>query len=237
LNRSSRPACRCRVLAEVRQRHRPDTGVGRSCWLRRRAERTAQYDRRDQRRAVAPSKPVGGEKRRAYYAAVVRLAVGDMVVYGSHGAGHVAARERRVVLGKRQEVIVLALAGGLSVELPMERAHRLLRPLASEADMSRVQKTLGADHAVSGDPWLKRRRDSQAKLTGGDAIELAEVIRDSARREWTLPAKGTKSQLSPGERALFVKARELLSNEIALVRGVEPAEANAWIDEQLTRTG
>jgi RNA polymerase-interacting CarD/CdnL/TRCF family regulator len=180
---------------------------------------------------------LGGEKRRAYYAAVVRLAVGDMVVYGSHGAGHVAARERRVVLGKRQEVIVLALAGGLSVELPMERAHQLLRPLASEADMSRVQKTLGADHAISGDPWLKRRRDSQAKLTGGDAIELAEVIRDSARREWTLPAKGTKSQLSPGERALFVKARELLSNEIALVRGVEPAEANAWIDEQLTRTG
>jgi RNA polymerase-interacting CarD/CdnL/TRCF family regulator len=88
----------------------------------------------------------------------VRLAVGDMVVYGSHGAGHVAARERRVVLGKRQEVIVLALAGGLSVELPMERARELLRPLASEADMSRVQKTLGADHAVSGDSWIKRRR-------------------------------------------------------------------------------
>ena len=148
-----------------------------------------------------------------------------------------AVRERRVVLGERQEVIVLALAGGLSVELPMERAHALLRPLASEADMSRVQKALGADHAVSGDSWLKRRRDSQAKLTGGDPIELAEIIRDSVHREWRLPAKGTKSQLSPGERDLFVKARQLLSNEIALARGLEPAEANAWIDEQLTRTG
>jgi CarD family transcriptional regulator len=165
---------------------------------------------------------------------VVRLAVGDMVVYASHGAGHVSARERRVILGKRQEVIVLALAGGLSVELPMERAHELLRPLASEADMSRVQTTLGADHAANSDPWLKRRRDSQAKLTGGDPIELAEIIRDSAHRESTLPAK---SQLSPGERDLFVKARQLLSTEIALARGVEPAEANAWIDEQLTRTG
>ena len=160
-----------------------------------------------------------------------------MVVYAAHGAGHVVARERRVVLGKRQEIIVLALAGGLSVELPMERAHQLLRPLASEADMSRVRKTLGADHAVSRDPWPKRRRDSQAKLTGGDAVALAEIIRDSARREWRLPAKGTKSQLSPGERAFFVKARELLSNEIALARGVDPAEANAWIDEQLRRTG
>ena len=127
--------------------------------------------------------------RSGRYPAVVQLAVGDMVVYASHGAGHVAARERRVVLGKRQEVIVLALAGGLSVELPMERAHELLRPLASEADMSRVQKTLGADHAANRDPWLKRRRDSQAKLTGGDPIELAEIIRDSAHREWTLRAQ------------------------------------------------
>ena len=160
-----------------------------------------------------------------------------MVVYASHGAGRVVAREKRVVLGKRQEVIVLALAGGLSVELSMDRAHELLRPLASEADMSRVQKTLGADNAANRDPWLKRRRDSQAKLTGGDPIELAEIIRDSARREWTLPATGTKSRLSLGEKELFVKARQLLSNEIALARGVEPAEANAWIDEQLTRTG
>ena len=168
------------------------------------------------------------------YPALVRLALGDMVVYASHGAGQVAARERRVVLGRRQEVVVLALAGGLSVELPIERAHELLRPLASEADMSRVQKTLGAGHAASGDPWLKRRRESQAKLTGGDPVELAEIIRDSACRERTLPAK---TQLSPGEKELFAKARQLLSSEIALVRGVEPAEANAWIDEQLTRTG
>jgi CarD family transcriptional regulator len=156
-----------------------------------------------------------------------------MVVYAPHGAGSVAARERRVVLGKRQEVVVLALSGGLSVELPMERARELLRPLASESDISRVQTTLGADPADNRDPWLKRRRDSQAKLTGGDPIELAELIRDSAHREWTLPAQ---SQLSLGERDLFVKARQLLSDEIALARGVEPAEANAWIDEQLTRT-
>lgn len=168
------------------------------------------------------------------YPDVMRLAVGDLVVYASHGAGRVAAREKRIVLGKRQEVVVLALAGGLSVELPMERAHELLRPLVTEADMSRVQTALSADHAANSDPWLKRRRESQAKLTSGDPIELAEIIRDSAHREWTLRAK---SQLSPAERDLFVKARQLLSNEIALARGVGPAEANAWIDEQLTRTG
>jgi len=158
-----------------------------------------------------------------------------MVVYGSHGAGSVAARETRVVLGKRQEVIVLALAGGLSVELPLKRARELLRPLADQADISRVQETLGADHAVSTDPWLKRRRDSQTKLSSGDPIGLAEIIRDGAHREGALSAKGAKLQLSPGERELFAKARQLLAAEIALVRGVEPAEADTWIDDQLTR--
>ena len=98
-----------------------------------------------------------------------------------------------------------------------------------------MQEALGADHALSSDPWLKRRRDSQAKLNSGDPVELAEIVRDGASREGAVSAKGTKSQLSPGERELFAKARQLLSAEIALVRGVEPAEADTWIDEQLTR--
>lgn len=72
----------------------------------------------------------------------MRLAVGDIVVYGAHGAGPVAAREQRVILGTQQEVIVLALAGGLRVELPLDRARERLRPLATELDMTRVKETL-----------------------------------------------------------------------------------------------
>ena len=81
-----------------------------------------------------------------------------MVVYASHGAGHAAARERRVVLGKRQEVIVLALAGGLSVELPMERAHELLRPLASGGAV------LDADSYAAGRASDSKRRPSTLSM-------------------------------------------------------------------------
>jgi RNA polymerase-interacting CarD/CdnL/TRCF family regulator len=83
----------------------------------------------------------------------------------------------------------------------------------------------------------KGGRSSEQLRSRGVVSRGNKIIRDSMHREWRLPARGTKSQLSPGERELFVKARELLLNEIALARGVEPAEANAWIDEQLTRTG
>jgi CarD family transcriptional regulator len=167
----------------------------------------------------------------------VKLAVGDAVVYPAYGAGRVAARERRVVLGAEQEVVVLELADGLSVTLPMQLARELLRPLVSEAGLSRVQQTLREDGAPSGDGWLKRMKQVQAKLRGGDPLELAEIVRDGARRERRLTANGTNSKLSISEKGLCVKARKRLSGEIGLARGLDRAEVDAWIDEQLAPVG
>ena len=104
----------------------------------------------------------------------------------------------------------------------MQRAREQLRPLVSEADVRRVQETLREDGALSADVWVKRLKQVQAKLRGGDPLELAEVVRDGARRERMLSGKGSKSQLSRGERELYLKSRQLLSREIGLARGLEP---------------
>jgi CarD family transcriptional regulator len=175
--------------------------------------------------------------RAARYPVLVRLDVGDVVVYASHGIGRVRARQKRVVLGAEVEMVVLELADGLTVTLPIERAQEQLRPLASKSDMRRVQETLREAHVLSADPWLKRRNGALSKLTDGDPVGLAELVRDSACRVRALSAKGTTSQLSPGEHELSEKARQLLSAEIARARGLGPAEADAWIDEQLTQAG
>jgi CarD family transcriptional regulator len=166
----------------------------------------------------------------------LRLAVGDVVVYPAHGVGHVVARERRMVQGAVQEVVVFELADGLSVTLPVDRARELLRPLLSKADLRRVQEALREDHTLSDDVWLKRRKDTQLKLAGGDPLGLAEVVRDGALRERRLIAKRNGSQLSPSERDLYMKARRLLSGEIGLAHNLEPVEADAWIEEQLSAT-
>ena len=156
-----------------------------------------------------------------------------MVVYSSYGVGRVAAREKRLVLGVEQEIVVLELADGLTVSLPIERSRDQLRPLASEAGIRQVRETLREQAATSDRPWLSRQRDARAKLTDGDPLGLAELVRDGAARERSLIAKGTKTQLSAGERDVFVKARQLLSTEIAHARGVGAAEADEWIDQQL----
>jgi CarD family transcriptional regulator len=161
---------------------------------------------------------------------MLRLAVGDTVVYGAHGAGTVVARETRSVDGDQQTVVVIALAGGLSVQLPLALAEEQLRPIVDEAEIATIQDVLRGSGALSADSWLKRRRDAEAKLR--DAIGLAELIRDGNARE-TAPARGPGTQLSAGERELVHRARELLTNEIALARHVAVGEAGVWIDAQL----
>jgi CarD family transcriptional regulator len=140
------------------------------------------------------------------------------------------------VLGTPQDVIVLELAGGLRVELPLERARERLRPLATDLDITRVKETLSAGRPGSDDTWLKRHRVALAKLTAGEPIGLAEIIRDSTGRERRKQStRSAKPMLSPRERQLLTQARRLLSTEIALLRGIEPEQAEAWIDRQLER--
>jgi CarD family transcriptional regulator len=151
----------------------------------------------------------------------LRVSVGDDVVYGTHGVGVVASRGTRVVGNEDRAVVVIALADGLSVELPVALAEELLRPVAGEPEIARVGIALRGAADSHEDSWLKRRREAQAKLR--DPVWLAEVIRDAARRR----------QVSPGERELVRTARKLLAAEIAVSRGITSEEAEAWIDEQL----
>jgi CarD family transcriptional regulator len=163
----------------------------------------------------------------------MELKVGTIVAYPPHGIGKIASREKKVVLGVEEEVVVIELGNDLSVTLPVSRATELLRPPATEADLKKVQKTLREQGVVSDEIWSKRLAQAQEKLRSGDPLDLAEIVRDGVKREQGRTANGTPIKLSTSERALHLKARDLLSGEIGIARGVDKAEAEAWIDAQL----
>jgi RNA polymerase-interacting CarD/CdnL/TRCF family regulator len=167
----------------------------------------------------------------------VRLAVGTVVAYPPHGVGRVAGREKKVVLGVEQEVVALELGDGLSVTLPLERARELVRPLIDEAGLRRVRDTLREEGALTDEIWSKRVKEAQDKLRTGDPEALAAIVRDGVRRDRALTANGGRSKLSVSERALCVRARELLTGEICAVRRVDQEAAEAWIDAQIAPSG
>jgi CarD family transcriptional regulator len=163
----------------------------------------------------------------------VKLAVGDAVVYAAHGVGRVAALEQKTILGVEQDVVVLELGHGLWVTLPIEQARERLRPVASEADVQRVQQTLHEDGETSENSWRKRLKQGQAKLASGDPLELAELVRDGMRRHGSQARESAAPKLSESERKLYVQARQLLAREIGSARGLEQVEADAWIEDQV----
>ena len=154
------------------------------------------------------------------------------MVYSAYGVGRVAAREQRTLSGVELEVVIIELGHGLVVTLSMAEALVRLRPIASEADLRRVQHTLHEHSQASQKSWAKRVKDGQAKLVGGDLLELAEIVRDGMRRE--THAREGAPKVSDSERRLYLQARELLAGEISSARGLEHVEADAWIEEQLT---
>lgn len=155
----------------------------------------------------------------------LRLAVGDSVAYPPHGVAR--------VVRSGQEVVALELADGLSVLLPLELARQLLRPLASEADLRAVERTLRRPGPPGEEDRAVRMRQAREKLKRGQPLELAEIVRDGARLE-ELAANHTGPKLSVGEVTLCKDARKLLADEIGFVRDLECAQADAWIEEQLS---
>ncbi|HEY4346398.1 MAG TPA: CarD family transcriptional regulator [Gaiellaceae bacterium] len=161
---------------------------------------------------------------------------GDMVVYGSYGIGKVEIRPSTNPKDEGRDVVVLELAAGLSVTLPLERASECLRPVCNEREMKTVQSTLRQAWSPAEEPWQRRIKTARAKLVDGEAIGLADVIRDGAHRQGRPTARGEVVKLSAHERELYLKARRLLAAEIGASRGIDEEAADAWIGEQLAHT-
>ena len=164
----------------------------------------------------------------------MKLGVGDEIVYRAYGIGRVVERKPvSASSASTHETVVLAMVDGLTVTLPLDRALSELRPLATKADLDRLREALRADPVVSEGQWLSRRRDTMAKLVGGDAVGLAEIVCEAAERQRRLQEAGKGTQISAGEREVVVKARQLLADEIAQARGSSREDADSWIEDQL----
>jgi CarD family transcriptional regulator len=150
-------------------------------------------------------------------------------VYAAHGIGRVVALEQKRVAGTERECIVVDLADGLRVTLPLEEAAERLRGVADESELESVRRTLASDSGGRDRAPLTRIRENKAKLASGRPIELAELVRDGGRLEQTKEG----FRLSQTERRVYLQARELLVRELCSARGLEPDQAEAWIEAQI----
>ena len=117
--------------------------------------------------------------------------IGDKIVYPMYGAGVIQAIEEREVFGEK---------ANLRDVISAEEADRVLEAF----------KEIGRDE---NDNWNRRCRDNMTRIRGGDAFEVAFVVKSLMLRE-------RERMLSTGERKMLTNARKILLSELSLAKNV-----------------
>lgn len=150
--------------------------------------------------------------------------VGDHVVYPSQGAGVVAERTSRVVLGVSHEYLkVVFVRGDMEVLVPIKKGQEVgLRHTVGAEEVPRLLESIKQADLTLPAQWPPRFRAEQDILSGGSAYDLARLMGVLAKRD-------AEKGLAATEREVLDTARTMLSSELAVVLDVSLDEA----EEQL----
>ena len=117
------------------------------------------------------------------------------------------------------------------VTVPVESAERAgVRGVIGGERMEQVLAALGAEASWMPASWTRRLRHNNAKIATGDAVELAEVVRNLAIRS-------VGRQLSLKDQQMLVRAKRILVSELTYARGLGGDEAGAFLEALLERHG
>lgn len=154
--------------------------------------------------------------------------VGETVVYPHHGAADIISKEKRTIKGEEREYLVLKVhQSDLTVRVPSDNLDLVgVRDVTSQAGLEKVFGVLRMPYVEDPANWSRRFKANTEKLSSGDVIKVAEVVRDLWRR-------AQKKPLSTGEKSMLARARTQLISEIALAEKTNEVRAEEILDEVL----
>jgi CarD family transcriptional regulator len=154
--------------------------------------------------------------------------IGDKVVHPTHGAGLVKGIKEQDLLEQFHRYYIIDLAvDDRTLMIPVSNAEEIgLRSISQKPVLSQVWHTLDATAETLSDDYKQRQKRIQEKLKTGNAIKVAEVIRD-------LSALKREDHLTSFDTKLLERAQQFLASEVALVEGVQVGKAEQMISETL----
>lgn len=151
--------------------------------------------------------------------------VGDKVVYPQHGAAVIKGLEEKELYGEKRKYFVLRPANGdLTLMVPADNTEEVgIRGVISRSELEKVFKVLRAKECRMPSNWSRRYKTHVEKLRSGDIYQVAEVVRNLARRE-------REKGLSAGEKRMLTRARQILLSELIFAADVDEPEAEKMLD-------
>lgn len=153
---------------------------------------------------------------------------GDRIVCPPHGAALVEAIQDKWVLGQKKLYLVIKpFYGQMTIMIPVDNASNLgVRRVIPPDMINDVIAVLGGTESVLPDNWNHRFKENWRKISSGDIMQVAEVVRDLSLIEKRKP-------LSTKEKDLLRQARRVLISEIVFSRDLQESEAIKTIEAVL----
>jgi len=156
------------------------------------------------------------------------FAVGDHVVYPSHGVGQIVRIESHTIGEQALQMFVISFEKErMTLRVPVGKASTSgMRRLSSPEKMDAAVTALKGRARARRVMWSRRAQEYEAKLNSGDPVSIAEVVRDLHRNV------GQPDQ-SYSERQMYEAALERLAREFAAVQKIEPSQAAERLEKVL----
>ena len=162
----------------------------------------------------------------------------QFVVHPHHGAAKVIRKINKNVeifiegqeepKSKRiQYFEIEVLIDGLTVMVPVDNVDEVIRPVISKNAVSRkVFPIFKEKPEEAGSNWSRWYKVLTEKMTSGDVIQVAEVVRDLTHAQIN---KG----ISPALKRMLAKARMTLASEVACALEIDEEAAVEKINQYL----
>lgn len=150
---------------------------------------------------------------------------GDTIVYPHHGAGRIQELLEQEFNGEsRLYYSIRILHNDTTVMIPVDTAEKAgIRPVISEPEVEEVIGVLREGPTGMPTDWNRRIKHNQEKIKSGDALEVADVVRNLALRDHE---KG----LSTGEKQMFGTVKRILASELMCAKQMAEDEAMRFLD-------
>ena len=177
---------------------------------------------------ASPKKTGKKTTKRATGKTSTEFGLGEYVVYPMHGVGEIQAIQKQLILGKRKECYALEIGSSkMKVLIPVENARAIgLRAIIQKREVKKVLDLLRKEGVDTEEDWKIRYQNNMNKVKSGSIHSIAEVCRDLYKR-------AKDKELSLMERRLYESAYNMITNELALARGMSVEEAGNMISEVL----
>ena len=155
---------------------------------------------------------------------------GDAVVHPARGVGIVTSVEERRLRGTPEQYYTVELLDGMGtrVIIPVSAEDTLgLRPGVKRSQLQGVWRVLQAAPRQLPANFKERNRVVDERLSAGNVLEVAAVVRDLASRE------RKQGDLTVVTKRHLRKSLTMLAGEVAAAQGIEVDDAEVQIQARL----